>query len=106
MPIAFEAAADARGHRVGNRPNRSRPGPGLVADDALQVTHHRGERVRPGDGAEHVVGGLDVGDPVAHRLVDRVLRVRDPAVTGITSAPKQSHPGDVQRLARVSSSPM
>ena len=45
----------------------------LVADDPLEVADHRRERVRPGDGAEDVVRRLDVGHPVAERLVDRVL---------------------------------
>ena len=46
---------------------------GLLADDLLEVAHHRGERVRAGDRAEQVVGVLDVGHPVAQGLVDRVL---------------------------------
>ena len=45
----------------------------LLADDLLEVAHHRGERMRAGHGSEDVVGVLDVGDPVAHGLVDRVL---------------------------------
>ena len=46
---------------------------GLVADDPLEVAHQRRVGMRPDRGTEHVVGGGDVRDPVAHRLVDRVL---------------------------------
>ena len=51
------AAADAGHHRVGQAADRlehllAR----LVADHALEVAHHHRVRVRPGDGADDVVG--------------------------------------------------
>ena len=45
----------------------------LVADHALEVAHHHRVRVRAVGGAENVVRAPDVRDPVAHRLVDRLL---------------------------------
>ncbi len=49
----------------------------LVADDALEVTHHRRIRMRAGDRTDAVEGVGDIGDPVAQRLVHRILeRVR------------------------------
>jgi hypothetical protein len=45
----------------------------LLADDALEVAHHRRVGVRAGHGADDVEGVLDVRDPVAQRLVQRVL---------------------------------
>ena len=45
----------------------------FFADDLLEVTHHRRERMRPGNGSENVVGVFDVGHPVTHGLIDRIL---------------------------------
>ena len=42
----------------------------------------------------------DVLDPVAHRLVDRVLQRPRPRVHGNHLRPEQPHPGNVRRLAR------
>ena len=41
---------------------------------ALEVAHHGRIGVRAGDGADQVIGVVDVGHPVAHRLVHRVLQ--------------------------------
>src|SRR5690625_7187996 len=48
--------------------------PGFITDDALQITDHRRKRVRPGGCTKNIVGGLDVRDPVAQRLIDRVFQ--------------------------------
>ena len=67
-------AADAGDDGVGQPADEvEHLGAGLDADDPVEVAHHLGERVRAGDRAEEVVGGVDVGHPVAHGLVDRVL---------------------------------
>ena len=47
---------------------------GLGADHPVELTHHPRVRVRAHHRAEAVVGVLDRGHPVAHRLVDRVLQ--------------------------------
>lgn len=45
----------------------------LAADNRVEVTHHARIRVRAGHGADDVEGVAHVGDPVAHRFVERVL---------------------------------
>ena len=47
--------------------------PRLAADHRLELADHQRIRMRAERRAEQVVGVGDVGDPVAHRLVDRVL---------------------------------
>src|ERR1039458_3838761 len=42
----------------------------FVADDTLEIPHHHRVRMRAIDGAEDVMRGTDVGDPVAPGLVD------------------------------------
>ncbi len=46
----------------------------LVADHRLEVAHHRRIGMRAGRRADDVVGGLDIRDPVAQRLVQGVLQ--------------------------------
>ena len=56
--------------------------------------------VRAGGGADQVVGGLDVGDPVADApRSSRPSASRAAESTGITSAPSMSHADDVELLA-------
>src|SRR5690606_163215 len=63
------AAAHAGDDDVGLPAHQLRHLPAaLLADHALEVAHHRGIRMRPGNRADDVEGGVDVGDPVAHRL--------------------------------------
>ena len=83
----------------GSRPvSSSTCGPGLEADDPLEVADDHRERVRAGDRAEQVVGVVDVGDPVPQRLVDRVLEGARPGVDRDDLGAEQPHPGDVERL--------
>ncbi len=71
------AAADAGHHRVGQA---ALAGSQQLARTSWPMTLTRTratmqrERVRADDGADEVVRRLDVGDPVAHGLVDRVLQ--------------------------------
>ena len=94
------AAADAGDDRV-----RKAPGEvehllaRLLADDLLQVADHGRERMRSRDRPEDVVGVLDVGDPVAHRVVDRVLERAGAGRDGDDLGAEEAHPGDVERLA-------
>src|SRR5262249_35025879 len=68
------AATHARGDGVGQATGHIEALlPRLDADPANEVAHHHRERVRTCRGAQQVVGGVDVGDPVAQRLVDGVL---------------------------------
>ncbi len=74
QPDRVRAAADAGEREVRQAPlDGPQLGGRLVADPALQVADDRGIRVRTHRRAKDVVGRLDVRDPVAHRLVDRVL---------------------------------
>ena len=74
-------------------------GRGLVADPALEVADDRGVRVRAHRRAEDVVGRLDVGDPVAHRLVDGVLERGGPGRHAAHLGAERPHPEHVRRLA-------
>lgn len=71
----------------------------LFADDLLEVADHRRERVRARGGAEDVVGGLDRGDPVAVRVVDRVLQGARTGGHRDDLCTEQPHARDVERLA-------
>ena len=99
-PIAFEppptqAMREVRqpaldGRELGRR---------LVADPALEVAHDRRVRVRAHRRAEDVVGVCDVRDPVAHRLVDRVLERRRARRDRADLGAQRAHPEDVRALA-------
>ena len=94
------AAADARDDDV-----RKRAGAFedllscFVADHVLQLLHHPRERMRTDDRADHVVRRLDVRDPVAERLVDRVLQRAAPGVDGDDLGPQHLHAEHVESLA-------
>ena len=49
---------------------------GFAPDHGLEVAHHSGVGVWPGGGPDNVEGILDVGDPVAQRLVHGVFQRR------------------------------
>ena len=108
MPIALEPpptqAMTASGQPAGELEHLRA---GLLADDLVEVADHLGERVRAGDGADQVVRRVDVGDPVAQRLVDGVLeRARCRASTGTTSAPRSFIRATLSAWRSVSTSPM
>ena len=66
--------ADTRCHGI-----RQPAGPGqhlcasLHTDHPLEIAHHHRERVRPGGGAEAVVGVIGVGHPISEGLIDGIL---------------------------------
>ena len=72
--------------------------PRLVADHALQLAHHVGVGVRPGRSADDVVSVGDVGHPIAHRLVQRVLQGAGAAGDGHDLGAHQPHAKDVELL--------
>ena len=99
-PIAFEPPPTQAMARSGSRPSTAEQlGRGLVADPALEVAHDRRVRVRAHGRTQHVVGRLDVGHPVAHRLVDRVLERRRPRRHRAHLGAQRAHPQDVGALA-------
>src|SRR5438477_4952804 len=67
-------------------------------DDALKIAHHHRVRVRAEDRAQYIMSGPDVGDPIAHRFVDRFFerglsdRDRD------DFRAKKFHARDIERL--------
>ena len=84
----------------GRAPVRSRHlGPGLDADDPVQLPHHPGVRVGAHDRAEAVVRGLDRGHPVPHGLVDGVLQRPTAGRRRPHLGAEQPHAEDVQLLA-------
>ncbi|MDR8822196.1 hypothetical protein FEQ05_05940 [Burkholderia pseudomultivorans] len=96
------AAADARNHRIG-LPAREfgHLHLALVADHALEVAHHHRVRVRvrARDRADDVERVLDVGDPVAHRFVQRVLQRARARFDRHDGRAEQLHPVHVRGLA-------
>ena len=94
------AAADAGDGRVGQPSGALQDLPaGLDADDPVEVADHGREGVRPGDRAEQVVRAVDVGDPVAERLVDGVLQRAAAGLHGDDLGAEHAHPGHVEGLA-------
>ena len=98
MPMAFEPPPTQAATASGSRPVRSSTLAGLVADDSLEVADHDRERVRAADRSQQVVGALDVGDPVAHGLVDGVLERAASGADRHDLGAQQAHPGHVERL--------
>ncbi len=94
------AAADAGDQQVGqalflfqNLPAR------LDADDAVEIAHHHRVGMRAVSGAEDVMGGADVGHPIAHGLVDRLLQRGLAGGDGHDRRAEEFHTRDVERLA-------
>src|SRR5467141_3320015 len=46
---------------------------GFAADVGLKIANHRRVRMRAENGAEEIVSAADIGNPVAHGLVDGIL---------------------------------
>ena len=63
-------------------------GPDLPADDGLEVPDDRGERMRPHNRSEAVVGVVDAGSPLAHALGHGIL---EGARSGLDPADLRAH---------------
>ena len=101
QPDGVRAAADAGDGVVGQAAlSLQHLRPRLAADDALEVATIAGIRVRPHDAADEVVGGRDVGHPVAHGLVDGVLKRALTAGDGHDLGAQEPHAEDVGGLPR------
>ena len=95
------AAADAGDDGVGQASDAAR-GSGRAPRRRCTRWKSRtisGNGCGPGDGADEVVGVLDVGDPVAHGLVHGVLERAAARRDGNDLGAEQLHPCDVERLA-------
>ena len=99
-PIAFEPPPTQASARSGRRPSTAASW--AAASSPIRRWRSRtivGIRVRPHRRAEDVVGRLDVRDPVAHRLVDRVLERRRARRDRADLGAERAHPQDVRALA-------
>jgi hypothetical protein len=101
QPGGVGATADARDQRVGQPAlGGEHLGARLAADHRLQLAHHPRVRVRAGDRADQVERVADVGHPVAHRLVHRVLECPGTGRHRDDAGAEQAHAEDVELLAR------
>ena len=102
------AAADAGDHGIRKSAGElEHLGARLLADDLLEVAHHRRERMRARRRAEDVVGGLDASSPSrGSASLIASLRVREPVVTDTTSAPSSRIRATLSAWRWVSTSPM
>ena len=100
------AAAHAGKHRVGLRATAAllcqyfrHLHQALLANHALEITHHHRIRVRPGHRADDVEGVVHIGHPVAHGLVQGVFQCFTAAFHRHHGGAEQLHPVDVGALA-------
>ena len=69
------AAPDASHQGIGKPPGLSQHLiPGFPADDGLKVPHHGRIGMWASDGADDVERVIDIRDPIAHRLIEGVLK--------------------------------
>ena len=70
----------------------------FLADHRLKLADHQRIRMRPERRAEQVVGVADVGDPITHRFVDRVLQRPAAGIDLAHRRAEQPHAKHVGRL--------
>ena len=73
-PMALDPPPTQATSTSGSLPELPHLRPRLVADDAVEIADHHGIGMRTEGGAQEIVRGPHVGDPVAQRLVDGVLQ--------------------------------
>src|SRR5262249_48683180 len=94
------AAPDACEHGIGLAPRELRHlHRGLATDHRLEIAHHHRVRMGSGNRADDVESILDVGYPVAHRLVESILERPGPALHRNHRCTQQLHAIDVLYLA-------
>ncbi|RUS24169.1 hypothetical protein BC938DRAFT_474008 [Jimgerdemannia flammicorona] len=71
----------------------------LFANHALEIAHNKRERVRSDRGADEVVCGRDVRDPVTHGLIDCILKGAGAGLNRDDRGAKHAHAEDVKGLA-------
>ena len=107
MPMAFEPPPTQAPRQVG-QPAFARPN---CARASLPITVWKSRTIigigmRPRHRTDDVIRVVDVGHPVAHRFVDRVLQRREPDVDGRTSAPSSRMRKTLGFWRSISTSPM
>ena len=106
QPGRVRPAADAGHGQVGQAALGGQDlGPGLVADDPLELPDHERERVGADHRPDGVVGGADSTQSRSASLMAS-LRVAVPVATGRTSVPSSRMRTTLRCWRRVSSSPM
>jgi hypothetical protein len=101
QPHRVRPAADRRDDRVGQAALASCIGQlpaHFLADDRLEIAHHRRIGVRPRHRADAVEGVAHVGHPVAQRVVHRILQRAATRGDGNHLGPQQLHAEHVRRL--------
>src|SRR5215472_3586041 len=71
---------------------------GFTTNHGMKIAHHRGIRMRTQDAPQQVVSGANIGDPVSHRFIDRVLERARTRLHAPYLRPQQAHAEDVQLL--------
>src|SRR5258708_36868251 len=71
----------------------------FAADDGLKIADHCWIRMRAEDGAEKIMRGAEVGEPVAHGFIDGVFERAAAGIDGDDLGGEQAHARDVERLA-------
>ncbi len=71
----------------------------FASDDGLKIADHGRVRMRAEHGAEQIVRGAHVGDPIAHGFVDGVFQRAATGVDGDDLGAEHAHARDVERLA-------
>ena len=101
QPHRVGAAADAGDQRIRQAALRLlHLLPGLVADHRLEVAHHHRIGMRPRHRADAIEGVVHVGDPIAQRLVHRVLQRARAGLHRHHLGAKHFHAEDVGLLPR------
>ena len=99
-PDRVAAATDARHDDVGKAADLiEHLAARLAADHGLELAHHQRIGMRTERRAKQVVRVADIGDPVAHRFVDRILQRLAAGIDLTDRRAEQLHADDVQRLA-------
>jgi len=80
---------------------------GFAADDHLKIADHSGIGMRSEDRAKKIVGGANVGDPIAHGFVDGILqRAAAAELTPTTCVPSRRIRATLSAWRAMSSVPM
>ena len=108
-PVVQEVVEQANGVRSSSHAGDEQVGqtafdlqdllPRFSPDDALEVAHDGGVRVRAQRRAEQVMSGLHVGHPVTDGLIDRVLQGAASTIYRMNFGAQQLHSEDVGLLS-------
>ena len=72
--------------------------PRFLADHQMKIAHHHRIRMRSVSRAEDIMGGADVGHPIAHRFIDRFFQRLLSGRHFHDFRAEHLHPGHIERL--------